>query len=297
VRPALAGVVAGHGRVWVGPISEFAIVKFGSAHRFQTDDIAELIFAGRQEIWPLTGLADGVAYSFDTDPDGSYAYLDRAAGEALASDGPRGKARILANASVRFYLSAQREPLPGFRPLATQEVLGREVFLFQAVSPVSLVRCASRVFARPNPIAFIDSTDFDPAQEAVVRGPDRDPAEPPAKTVNRVSVNRVSGIRFTPGGLSAEVEAAAPSIVVFAANYFRFWRSSVDGIPAGVEIADGAFCGVRVAPGHHRVELSYDRRPFAWGCIGAGLFLIVTLLAVRSTAPTPMRPSPRAPAA
>ena len=77
-RPALAGVVAGRGRVWVGPISEFAVAKFGTAHRFATDDIAELIFAGRQEIWPLTGLPDGVAYSYDTDPDGSYGFLDRA---------------------------------------------------------------------------------------------------------------------------------------------------------------------------------------------------------------------------
>jgi hypothetical protein len=289
-RPSLAGVVAGQGRVWVGPLAEFAVAKFGTSHRFRADDVAELIFAGRQEIWPLTGLPDGVAYAFDTDPDGSYGFLDRAMREALDSAAPDGQSRILRNASVRFYLSATREPLPGYRPLATENVLGRTVILFQAVSPVSPVRCVNRTFARSSlsgSIELIRSDRFDPARDAVLRGPDRDPASPPAD-------NRVAGIRLSADGVSADVEAAAPSIAVFAATYFRFWRAAVDGIGADVEIANGAFCGVRVPAGRHRVELLYDTRPFLAGCAGTAAFLAAALILVsrgRSQRSPPARES------
>jgi hypothetical protein len=273
-QPALAGVVSGRGRVWVGPISEFAVAKFGTAHRLATDDIAELIFAGRQEIWPLTGLPAGVAYAFDTDPDGSYGLLDRAMREALDSADAGSRSRILRNASARFYLSAGHDPLPGFRPLATQEVLGRNVFLFQASSPVPPVRCVSRIFLRSSlsgSIDLIKSASFDPIRDAVVRGPDRDPAA-------GAEESRVSAVRLSSSGFSARVETPVPSIAVFAATYFRFWRASVDGTKADVEIANGAFCGVRVPAGRHRVELFYDDRPFLSGCIGSALFLAAALV-------------------
>ena len=291
-RPSLAGVVSGRGRVWIGPISEFAVAKFGTSHRLQTDDIAELIFAGRQEIWPLTGLPDGVAYAFDTDPDGSYGFLDRAMREALASADAGSRSRILRNASAPFYLSARPDPLPGFRPLATQEVLGRNVFLFQASSPVPPVRCVSRVFSRASlsgSIDLIKSADFDPFRDAVVRGPDRDPTA-------GAEENRVSAVRLSSSGFSAHVEAAAPSIAVFAATYFRFWRAAIDGMNADVEIANGAFCGVRVPAGRHRVELFYDPRPFLGGCIGSATFLAAALVILFVTVIRDRRrPSPPVP--
>jgi hypothetical protein len=259
----------------VGPISEFAVVKFGTSHRFPADDVSELIFAGRQEIWPLTALPDGVAYSFDADPDGSYGFLDRAMREALSSASAEAQSRILRNASVRFYVSARREPLPGYGPLASQDILGRTVFVFQALSPVPPVRCLSRAFSRSSlsgSIELLESRKFDPARDAILRGPDHDP---PARLS---AENRVSAIRLSAGGLSAEVEASAPSVAVFAATYFRYWRAAVDGVRADVEIANGAFCGVRVPPGRHRVELAYDTRPFFAGCAATAAFLAASLI-------------------
>ena len=276
-RPSLAGAVSDRGRVWVGPIAEFAVAKFGTSHRFTADDVSQLIFAGRQEIWPLTALPDGVAYSFDTDPDGSYGLLDRAMREAVAAASPEGRSRLLRNASAQFYLSGAREPLPGYEPLASQEVLGRTVFLFQARAPVPMVRCAGRLFSRSSisgSIELLESDRFDPARDVLVRGPDRDP---PA---GASGANPVSQLRSTAGGFSADVAAFAPSVAVFAATYFHYWRASVDGVAAPVEVADGAFCGVRVPPGRHRVELFYDSRPFLRGCAANGAFLAVSIVLV-----------------
>lgn len=274
-RPPLADLVAGRGRLWVAPISEFAVAKFGTSHRFPNDDVSDLIVAGRQEIWPLTALPDGAAYAFDTDPDGSYGFLDRAMREALASAGAEASSRILRNASVAFYLSARPEPLPGYAPFARQQIFGRTLFLFQAADPVPAVRFAERVFSRSSlsgAIELVESSRFDPARDAILRGPDRDP---PAASA---AAQDVSAIRLTASGLSAEVNASATGVVVFAATYFRYWRAAVDGVRADVEIANGAFCGVRVPPGRHRVELVYDARPFLAGSLGSAAFLAVSLI-------------------
>ncbi|MGH9443632.1 MAG: hypothetical protein ACRD16_15315 [Thermoanaerobaculia bacterium] len=290
--PPLARAVAGRGRVWVGPISEFAVAKFGTSHRFPADDVSDLILAGRREIWPLTALPDGVAYSFDTDPDGSYGYVDRVMGEALSAAPPERRSRILRNAATRFYISARREPMPGFRLLASQETFGRSVFLFEAVSPVPAVRCSSRVFSRSSlsgAIELIESRSFDPASDVILRGPDRSP--PPGAPAE----NRVSSVRFSSSGISADVDSSGPAVAVFAATYFRYWLAAVDGIRADVEIANGGFCGVRVPPGRHRVDLLYDACPFVGGCIATALLLAALLVSFIFFRPAPasIRRSPK----
>ncbi len=282
--------------MWVSPISEFAVAKFGTSHRFPSDDISDLIVAGRQEIWPLTALPDGAAYAFDTDPDGSYGFLDRAMREALVSASAEARSRILRNASVRFYVSDRPEPLPGYAALARQQVFGRTVFLFQAAAPVPVIRCAARVFFRSSlsgAIELVESPRFDPARDAILRGQDRNP---PATSGAAPGVS--SAIRLSASGLSAQVDASGPAIVVFAATYFPYWRAAVDGARAEVEIADGAFCGIRVPAGRHRVDLLYDTRPFLAGSLASAAFLAASLILAAALAfRLRKRRSPPAPAA
>lgn len=72
----------------------------------------------------------------------------------------------------------------------------------------------------------------------------------------------VSGTRRGPGRLTVETTGERPSVVVVADSWFPGWQARVDGEPARVMKADGAFLGVAVGPGRHTIEMEY-RRPAA----------------------------------
>jgi hypothetical protein len=103
----------------------------------------------------------------------------------------------------------------------------------------------------------------------------RPPAAPPAVTIRAT--------RPGPGQWSVDVSGAHPSLLVVAESYFPGWKAEVDGKEVTVVEADGAFLGVPLSPGTHKVELRYHRPAVA--AVGrwitgltllAGLALLVT---------------------
>lgn len=62
-----------------------------------------------------------------------------------------------------------------------------------------------------------------------------------------------------PGRWDIAISAANPSVLVVAESWFPGWRATVDGKDVDVVQADGAFLGVPVGAGDHRVEISYHR--------------------------------------
>jgi len=60
-----------------------------------------------------------------------------------------------------------------------------------------------------------------------------------------------------PGHWRVGVAGDKPSLVVVAEAWFPGWTATVDGKPAPLVKADGAFLGVVVGPGDHQVELRY----------------------------------------
>jgi hypothetical protein len=94
--------------------------------------------------------------------------------------------------------------------------------------------------------------------------------------------------RQGPGRWRVDVTGARPSLVVVAESYFPGWTAKVDGKPTSVMQADGAFLGVAVGAGTHRVVLAYHRS--ATAPIGLA-FTAATLLvcAVALVAPRSFR--------
>ncbi|MFA5786397.1 MAG: YfhO family protein [Actinomycetota bacterium] len=62
-----------------------------------------------------------------------------------------------------------------------------------------------------------------------------------------------------PGTWRVDISAQAPTLVVVGESYFPGWKATLDGSPAPVVEADGAFLGVAVPAGQHRLELAYVR--------------------------------------
>ena len=289
-RPALASAIDGSGRAWIGDLPEFTVAKYGTRHSFDVDDVGALILAGRRELWPLTAIPDGLRYAYDKDPDGSYGFVDRVFSEAVAAKSGGEKARLLTSASVRWAITPSEAPLPGFRPRAAADVSGRRVFVSEALRPVPVVRASSRIFRRGSLSGAVDlvaSDRFDPLSDVLLRGADRDPG--PAPSDARIENSREEG-----NGFLADVESSGGAVAVFAVTYFRYWRATVDGVAVPVEVADGAFCGVRVAPGRHRVALFYDERPFRAGaaaCLVASAAAIAAAFSLGKKRPFPPAPA------
>ena len=276
-RPALASAAAASGRTWVGGLPEFTVVKYGMRHAFASDDVGGLIETGRAELWPLTGIPDGLQYAYDKDPDGSYGFLDRVFFEAVAAKPPDERARLLSAASVGSAITDSAALLPGFRPRVAASLSGRRVYVWEALRPIPIVRASSRIFRRTSLSGAVDlvaSSRFDPAADVVLRGPDRDPAGPPPDA-------KVARFREIGNGFSADFDSSSGTVAVFAATYFEYWRATIDGAPAPVEIANGTFCGVRVPAGRHRVALFYDERPFRAGAfLGLAAAVVIFLFSL-----------------
>ena len=94
-------------------------------------------------------------------------------------------------------------------------------------------------------------------------------AEPSTTTVRAVSAK--------PGSWEIESSGRRAAVVVVAEAVFPGWRARVDGRPAPVLTADGAFLGVPVPPGEHHVTLTYRKPTVA---LVGGWITIATLLGV-----------------
>ena len=119
--------------------------------------------------------------------------------------------------------------------------------------------------------------------------------------VEKPSSTTVTWTRPEPGRWRVEADGAGPSLVVVAESWFPGWRATVDGVPAPVLEADGAFLGVALEPGAHVVDFEYHRP----GSATAGRLVTVATIALlavlallrRHPKARPARPvaGPRAP--
>lgn len=88
---------------------------------------------------------------------------------------------------------------------------------------------------------------------------------------------RLEAAELGPGRWKVTASGAHPALVVVAEAWFPGWTATVDGRPARVVEADGAFLGVAVGPGDHTVELTY--RPPAARFVGR-LITVATVAAL-----------------
>jgi Bacterial membrane protein YfhO len=91
------------------------------------------------------------------------------------------------------------------------------------------------------------------------------------------STTAVRAVSAKPGSWEIESSGRRAAVVVVAEAMFPGWRAKVDGRPAPVLTADGAFLGVAVPPGDHHVTLTYQKPTVA---LVGGWITIFTLLGV-----------------
>jgi hypothetical protein len=91
-------------------------------------------------------------------------------------------------------------------------------------------------------------------------------AKPHVNVTNQTEA-RILAERVKSHEIEADIEAAAPSLVVVSQSDYRPWRAFVDGHQTPVWRANFAFQAVQVPTGRHTVRLVYKDRWFERGCV------------------------------
>jgi len=279
--PALRPALSGTGRLYVSPqLPEFNVLKSGTRHPQMPLRVGPFARIQIEELIPSTTSPYGVRYIFDADPDGSYGYYNRLAGEVLSSSNPVEKTRLLRAFSTRWALEEESERLPDFRPVTGFVIAGRRLVLSELTSPLPELRWAGVASRRSSLSAALErvrSEEFRPETEVVLPGRTN---QDPARAVE--SRATISDVRLAPDSAAARVDAAGSGHLLFSRTYFSAWKASVDGNPSALLVANGRDLAVAVPTGSHQVVFQYDRSPFLVGvALQAAAVLLILFVGLR----------------
>jgi hypothetical protein len=105
----------------------------------------------------------------------------------------------------------------------------------------------------PGTAAILESATLDDAEKSAATALPADGTAVPGKLVS-LGLNH----------LVAEVDAPAAGVVVVDEAYHPSWTATLDGAPAHIVPANGAFRGLLVGPGKHRIEMTFHAGLPGW---------------------------------
>jgi uncharacterized membrane protein YfhO len=82
--------------------------------------------------------------------------------------------------------------------------------------------------------------------------------------------------------VEAVVETSQPTLLVVAQTFYSPWRARIDGKPATLWRANGAYQAVEVPSGRHTVTLAYEDRGFMLGVVLSVMSLLTCAVLWRS---------------
>jgi len=194
--------------------------------------------------------------------DGFFSIFPRESGELLS---------VLYGTSTNLSLA----PLTDFMSVSQISAPGEFLKWTPRTSFMPLVTGGQRPFYFDDAglLSAIFSTNFD-ARRIICLLKE---AQPSVNVTNETSV-RVISSRILNERMDLEVEAAAPSLIVFSQTFYHPWRAFIDNVSTPLLRANYAFQAIQVPGGRHRVRLIYQDRAFHLGAMISGVALLVCLL-------------------
>jgi hypothetical protein len=107
-----------------------------------------------------------------------------------------------------------------------------------------------------DPLVRFLGGDFDPREEAFVASP---------IAINGIA--RVESVDWTAQKIGFNASADATALVVLSQTFYHHWNATIDGQPAEIIKVNGAFQGLTVPAGSHRITLQYRDASFRLGLI------------------------------
>jgi len=144
--------------------------------------------------------------------------------------------------------------LPGHHVYENRNVLPRFFLVHQVARAKDLAEA----------LVMLQAPGFDPQRTAIVEGPlDFDSAGSPGEYPVKV-------LSYKPREAVLEVANPSPSFLVTSETYYPGWRAFVDSQERPITLTNGAFRGLSVPSGHHRITMRFQPVIFWYGvAIGA----------------------------
>lgn len=183
-----------------------------------------------------------------------------------------------------------------FKVRAEDKALNTRIYEISPIRKrVQLFSSATKMDSRRDVLKHINRSDklpFDPMSTCILSEP-----EPPSsvsfqsknpkldqslldKVLAGKIVNRPGTAVITADNRESvliEVDAAVPSVLVFADSYYSGWKATDNGVETHVFLADGLMKAVLLEPGKHKVAFNYVPRSYLMGLMLSTLFYSVLL--------------------
>jgi hypothetical protein len=176
--------------------------------------------------------------------------------------------------NVRYLLTYAPDSGPGiqhpkFRLAAS--LPGHQVFENTAVLPrFYLVGRTRRAGSPEEALEFLRSAGFDPRREAVVEG---------AEALSGGAEGTVRVLGYSAERVTLESESEARSFLVSSETWYPGWRATVDGRERPLVMTNGAFRGLALEAGRHRIEMRFAPGILWWGAgLSAAGWVLVGLV-------------------
>ena len=105
----------------------------------------------------------------------------------------------------------------------------------------------------------------------------------PLVTVTNRATCQILHTHFALNQVEADVNAAAPALVVFSQTYYHLWRAFIDGKPTALLRANLAFQAVQVPAGIHHIQLVYRDPYLKTGAVISAISLLACFFIWRRT--------------
>ena len=179
---------------------------------------------------------------------------------------PERKKIILMRSNVKYQIGDdyEMEPSPEV-PLGVKQVEE-----FQDTLPRAFIVGRSQQGREPHLLNTYYSESFDPLQEVLLG------EEVQMQTRSDFS-GQVNKITYSPNKVELSTEQNGEGFLVLLDTYFPGWKVEVDGKPEHIYRANYFYRGVRLAPGSHRIEFSYEPVGLKMGAIISGVTFMLLL--------------------
>src|SRR2546426_1269538 len=249
-----------------GPSRIYALeqgkVDKSSAILGQTDSVAWVALYRKLTLFQFLAAKDRIQYSVFDPIDRLETFPSQKVRQDLAlAQTLDDKLKILAGLNVGFILSARE---------VSSSLLSLEA-LFQVNSnqPLRIYRLTNRL-----PRAYLIDSDEPELEESADQTNYREPLVPPARKNHggtyvpddqKVLGSDVKISNYSANLIEIEARAEKKCFLVLLDSYYPGWRASVDNHEAAISCFQGAFRGVELPSGKHKVIFSYTPKTFGYG--------------------------------
>lgn len=262
-------------RVFSGMLLEKAVLKkapspqtesatSSAKHENPPYNLLSVQLATRDQVYPNLGAIYGLAYADGMATmmlkDGMLWY-----DLFIYSDIPQ-KRRMLKRSNVKYWVTEDFAQLP-----SAQYPRGiKKVNIFEDALPRAFLVGESMKVPEEQLLKVYYGSDFDPRDQVLLTEPVK------MKQAKQFS-GEVKQIEYSPNRVSIETSQNEEGFMVLLDTYFPGWKVEVDGKPEPIYRANYFYRGVRLPPGNHHIEFSYEPVGLRMGLTISGVTALLLL--------------------